>query len=184
MTTTTTTREHRCQRPALIISRLDASNSPSDFSISNQDNQLQSKEAERLREEARRLRQEVEEFEMKKVATEVAERKEVQAKLDALVNQYSVVVPILKPDGTTVEEKVQFSPKLEDMSGISGGSSTVILCQAPLPLGILLGEHERLEGMTAVVEVFAGSNGDKAGILEGDLLRACTACKIEMVRTR
>jgi hypothetical protein len=174
---TISTGERKRQSPA-IISRLEDSTSPSGLSASNQDDQLEAKdiEAKRLREEARRLRQEVEEFEKKRAAMELAEKKEVQAKMDALVDQYSVVIPILKPDGTTMEEKVQFPPRLDDTK------STIFQCTSPLPLGILLGEHESLEGMTVVNEVLAGSNGAKAGIREGDLLRACTACKVEMVR--
>jgi hypothetical protein len=177
-----TTRERTWQSPALI-SCLDTFASLFGFSVSNEDDPLQSKtnEAEMLRKEARRLRQEVEEFEKRKASTESAGRKEVQAKLETLTDQYSIVVPILKPDGTTKEENVQFPPRLNNVSGESG-SSSILVCEATLPLGILLGEHESLEGMTKVDEVLAGSNGDKAGIREGDLLRACTACKVEMVR--
>jgi hypothetical protein len=180
-----TTGERTWQSPALI-SCLGTFASLFAFSVSNnEDDPLQSKtnEAEMLRKEARRLRQEVEEFERRKASTESAGRKEVQAKLDTLTDQYSIVVPILKPDGTTKEENVQFPPRLNNVSGESGGSS-ILLCEATLPLGILLGEHESLEGMTKVDEVLAGSNGDKAGIREGDLLRACTACKVEMVRRK
>ncbi|KAL3914544.1 MAG: hypothetical protein SGARI_000067, partial [Bacillariaceae sp.] len=140
-------------------------------------------EAKRLREEARKLRQEIEQFEQQKADMEQQEADQKQAELDQrqeLIDQYSVVVPILKPDGTTVEEKIQFPPRLEELSG--KGSSTILLCEAALPLGILLGEHETLDGMTEVDEVAAGSNGELAGIQEGDLLRACTACKMEMVR--
>ena len=140
--------------------------------------------AEKLRAEARKLREEIEQFEQQKANMEQREADERQAELDRrqeLVDRYSVVVPILKPDGTTVEEKIQFPPRLEDLPENKKGSSSILLCEAPLPLGILLGEHELLEGMTEVDEVAEGSNGELAGIQEGDLLRACTACKMEMV---
>ncbi len=90
-------------------------------------------------------------------------------------------------DGTTVEEKIQFPPRLTESetstttaTTTTTTSSEIILCEAPLPLGILLGEHETLSGMTVVDEVLVGSNGELAGVKEGDLLRACTACKMEM----
>jgi hypothetical protein len=140
-------------------------------------------EAERLRNEARKLREEIEAFEKQKADMEQQEADMVRIELErrqALFDKYSVIVPILKPDGTTVEEKIQFPPRLEELSG-KKGSSSILLCEAALPLGILLGEHETLEGMTEVDEVAPGSNGEMAGIQEGDLLRACTACKMEMV---
>ncbi|KAG7360236.1 hypothetical protein IV203_035335 [Nitzschia inconspicua] len=136
-----------------------------------------------LRQQARKLRQEIEEFENQKQAMEQTERERMQDELNsrqALIDQYSVVVPILKPDGMTVEEKIQFPPRLEKLPQGGTDSSAIFLCEATLPLGILLGEHESLVGMTEVDEVAAGSNGEKAGIREGDLLRACTACKVEM----
>jgi hypothetical protein len=82
-----------------------------------------------------------------------------------------------------VEEKIQFPPRLvaSTSDDEEEGRSTVFTVEANLPLGILLGEHETFVGITEVDEVVEGSNGDLAGIKEGDLLRACTACKMEMV---
>jgi hypothetical protein len=185
---TTTSRTRYCiDRSTLLFGA--SSSSSSEFSILDEDGQQQANdnEAERLREQARKLRKEIEEFESQKEAMEQTEREKMQAELDsrkAVIERYSVVVPILKPDGTTVEEKIQFPPRLEELSEGASGSSTILLCEAALPLGILLGEHETLVGMTEVDEVAPGSNGEKAGIQEGDLLRACTACKMEMVREK
>lgn len=60
------------------------------------------------------------------------------------------------------------------------GKSFIMACQADLPLGILLGEHEELPGAIRVDEVAANSNGEQASVQEGDLLRACTACQQTM----
>jgi hypothetical protein len=137
-------------------------------------------EANRFKEQARKLREEIDSFQQGKDDMEEAERRQTQEELDArqvLVDLYSAVVPILKPDGTTLEEKVQFPPKLcvdEDQK------SVITVIEAPLPLGMILGEHETIQGMTVVDEVAEGSNAAAAGIHEGDLLRACTACRVEM----
>jgi hypothetical protein len=134
-------------------------------------------EAERLKEKARLLREEIETFEKEKDSLEDEERREIQAEFDskqAWIDQYSAVVPILKPDGSTVEEKVQFPPRLE------GNESSILVLEAPLPLGIVLGEDQTIPGMTCVDEVSEGSNGQLAGFQVGDLVRACTACRVEM----
>mmetsp|Transcript_2235 Transcript_2235/g.4100 ORF Transcript_2235/g.4100 Transcript_2235/m.4100 type:complete len:210 (+) Transcript_2235:520-1149(+) len=137
---------------------------------------LGGEDAQRLREEAQKLRKEIEQFEKKKADMEQEERKEIQAELEekqAAIDRYSATIPILKPDGSTVAETITFPPRLDS-------NSKILVCEASLPLGILLGEHESLEGMTEVDEVAAGSNGELAGIQEGDVIRACTACKMEM----
>jgi len=54
------------------------------------------------------------------------------------------------------------------------------VCEASLPLGIILGESEEYPGAVSVDEVGIGSNGELAGVQEGDLLRACTACQVTM----
>ena len=134
-------------------------------------------EAESLKEKARKLREEIGEFQRGKSSLEEAERRKIQAELDvkqAYIDQYSCVVPILKPDGTTVNEKVQFPPRYEK------GASKILVLEAPLPLGVILGEHETIPGLTVVDEVGVGSNGETAGFQVGDLVRACTACRIEM----
>lgn len=144
-------------------------------------------EAERLKEQARKLREEIANFESAKDQMVETERKEIQAKLDkkqALVDRYSAIVPILKPDGTTVEEKVQFPPILgkRGADSVEEADTTIIVIEAPLPLGILLGEDETIPGMTVVDEVVDGSNGQTVGIQEGDMLRACTACQPTMAQ--
>lgn len=159
--------------------------SSSDFSIFDGQDEKQASDnvAERLREDARKLRAEIEEYEKRKQDIAMIERENIEAELKArqkIIDRYSVVVPVLKADGTTVNETIQFPPMLEESSGRTG-SSKILLCEAAFPLGILLGEHQQLEGMTTVDEVVAGSNGELAGIKEGDLLRACTACKVELV---
>lgn len=134
-------------------------------------------EAEMLKEKARKLREEIDAFQKDKDSLEEAERRKIQAELNvkqAYIDQYSCVVPILKPDGTTVEEKVQFPPRYEK------GQSKILVLEAPLPLGLILGEHETITGVTVVDEVGEGSNGDAAGFQVGDLIRACTACRVEM----
>jgi hypothetical protein len=142
-------------------------------------------EVQKLQEKARKLREEIEAFERMKSDMEEQERQQKQQYLDeqqAMIDQYSVMLPILKPDGTTVEEIIQFPPRLEKLDTVQEGSSTIFTVEATLPLGVLLGEHETLAGIIQVDEVVPGSNGDIAGIQEGDLLRACTACKMEMVK--
>lgn len=135
-------------------------------------------EAERLKEQARKLREEIESFQKEKNGLQEAERKRIQAELDAkqaVVDRYSAVVPILKPDGSTVEEQVQFPPTMSE-----DHNSIITVCEAPLPLGIILGESETIPGMTVVDEVAPSSNGELAGIQVGDVIRGLTACRVEM----
>lgn len=140
--------------------------------------QSAAQEAERLKEQARKLRDEIESFQRTKDNLEEVDRQKIQAELDekqARMNRYSAQVPILKPDGSTVSEQVQFAPMLKEK-----GESDILVYEASLPLGIILGEHETIPGMTAVDEVAEGSNGEAAGIQVGDLLRACTSCRVQM----
>jgi C-terminal processing protease CtpA/Prc len=135
-------------------------------------------EAERLKEEARKLREEIENFQQEKDNMAEEERKIIQQKLDekeAYIDRYSAVVPILKPDGSSVEEKVQFPPRLNESQ-----NSKILVCEASLPLGILLGESEEVAGMTLVDEVVEGSNAEAAGVKVGDVVRGFTACRMEM----
>jgi cell division protein FtsB len=134
-------------------------------------------EAEKLKEQARILRDEIENFEKKKDAMKEEERQKIKNELDereAYIEKYSAVIPILKPDGKTVEERVQFPPRLKDQD------SNIIVCEAYLPLGIILGESETQAGMTVVDEVAEGSNGGASGVQVGDIVRAFTACRVEM----
>jgi hypothetical protein len=140
--------------------------------------QSAAEEAERLKEQARKLREDIESFQKGKDNLEEAEKRRIQEELDAkqtIVDRYSAVVPILKPDGTAVEEQVQFPPTLS-----SDQNSIIKVCEASLPLGIILGESETIPGMTVVDEVAEGSNGESAGIQVGDVIRGFTACRVEM----
>lgn len=49
--------------------------------------------------------------------------------------------------------------------------------QAPLPLGLVLGEEASLPGLISIDEVAADSNAEVAGIKQGDIVRAITACQ-------
>mmetsp|Transcript_33108 Transcript_33108/g.38553 ORF Transcript_33108/g.38553 Transcript_33108/m.38553 type:complete len:251 (+) Transcript_33108:108-860(+) len=138
--------------------------------------------AENFLEKARRLREEVEEIESQKKEESykkqlIQEKDERQEREEYL--RYSAEVPILKSDGEEVMERVQFMPRLK--KGEDGSElSQIITVQAPLPLGIILGESEELPGLTLVDEIAEGSNGEHAGVKVGDLLRACTACQVSM----
>ena len=52
--------------------------------------------------------------------------------------------------------------------------------QAPLPLGLVLGEDSTIPGLISVDEVAKDGNGDSAGIRQGDIVRAITACQTVM----
>jgi hypothetical protein len=135
-------------------------------------------EAQELREKAEQLRKEIETLETSKKDAEVAELKTLYAEqtvIEARRQRYSAVVPILKPDGSTVEERCDFTPRWKEE-----GTSYIMTLAAPLPLGILLGESEEFAGTIVVDEVVEGSNGELARVKEGDLIRAFTACKMEM----
>ena len=135
------------------------------------------KEANRLKEQAKKLREEIASFQKEKDSLEEDERQQKQAELDqkqAWIDRYSATVPILKPDGSTVIEKVQFPPILKDV-----GASNIIVVEAKLPLGIILGEDETI-GMTVVDEIADDGNGATAGIQVGDIIRGCTSCRVQM----
>ncbi|KAL7447853.1 hypothetical protein ACHAWC_000155, partial [Mediolabrus comicus] len=130
----------------------------------------------KLLEKARQLRQEVSAIETSKMevqkqndakvqAQREAEREE-QMQKDELRLRYSAEVPILKDMGEEVMERVDFPPRLK------GGASRILTIQAPLPLGLVLGEDEALPGLTSVDEVAADGNGAAAGIKQGDIVRA------------
>lgn len=133
--------------------------------------------AEDMRKQAEKLRQEVASFQQKKEANAEAERKsleKVQEEKQAIRERYSAMLPILKGDGQTLEERIDFPPRQPD------GTSYIKTCEASLPLGLILGESEDIPGLTVVDEVVEGSNGQKAGVRVGDIVRACTACQTMM----
>jgi hypothetical protein len=138
----------------------------------------QENEAERLLQQAEKLRKEIDSFEQKRLASRqenTYKDEQEQAAQAATRERYSAVVPILKPDGTTVHERCDFTPRCKD------GTSFITACTSNLPLGILLGEgEEEFVGAVIVDEVGAGSNGEQGRILPGDIVRAVTACKMEM----
>jgi hypothetical protein len=135
-------------------------------------------------ERARKLREEIEAFEQKKDKLEQVEQQASRADLDkkqAYIDAYSVVIPILKPDGNTVEEAI-FFPPTEQRDGENNdniANSEILVFEIPLPMGILLGQDEGAS-IIVVDEVAEGSNGQAADVQEGDILRACTACRMEM----
>ena len=134
-------------------------------------------EAREMKEQAARLRKEIDSFQNQKKALEMEEkRKQNEERMvqRELRERYSAVVPILKPDGSTVKERCDFVPKWSDQE------SFITVCETDLPLGVILGESEDFAGATVVDEVAEGSNGRAAGIKEGDIVRAFTACRMEM----
>lgn len=141
-------------------------------SMKNEDNS-----ADNLLKQAEKLRKEVSQFEQKKEkeAKEIRreEAKVAQEKQNEYM-RYSAEVPILKGDGSEVMERVQFLPRLK------GNKSNIIVVQAALPLGLILGQSEELPGLTTVDDIAEGSNGENAGVKIGDILRACTACQVSM----
>lgn len=129
-----------------------------------------------MMQKAEKLREEIESFEASKKAAEDELRQQaeaVQAEQRQLRERYSAVVPILKPDGSTQEERCDFSPRWKE-------GSRILVCEARLPIGVILGESETLPKTTVIDEVGSGSNGEVAGLQVGDLVRAFTACKVEM----
>ena len=134
--------------------------------------------AEKLLKQAEKLRQEVSQFQKKKDA-EVQEiqreRQKVEKEKESEYLRYSVEVPILKGDGAEYMERVQFLPRLKGKK-----KSKIITVQAPLPLGMILGQCDEMPGLTTVDDIGENSNAEAIGVQIGDLLRACTACQVTM----
>lgn len=137
-------------------------------------------DAERLKQKAEDLRKEVEEFEqarqqeIKEKNYEIAKQQQVKDEYNA---KYSVIVPILKQDGSVKDESCFFKPRLSE------SSSRILRLDILPPLGAVLGEAEA-EGtgvpLVVVDEVEPGSAAAAAGLRAGDLIRACTACRTVM----
>jgi len=141
---------------------------------------LSEEDAEKLRRKASQLRDEIASFEQQKASAaqqSLRQKEEEQAAAEARRKRYSAVVPILKPDGKTVAERCEFSPRWKEE-----GASFITVMESELPLGIILGESDLFPGTVSVDQVRQGSNGEAAGVKTGDLLRACTACRIEMTQ--
>jgi hypothetical protein len=148
-------------------------------SYDNNNNDETTNEAVRFKERAEQLRKEIDDFERQKKAAMDAvsqERYQEQVILEERKERYSAIVPILKPDGTILEERCDFTPTYQQ-----DGSSYITTGEASLPLGLILGESAEFSGRIVVDEVADGSNGQLAGIRPGDVIRACTACRMEMI---
>mmetsp|Transcript_1560 Transcript_1560/g.3292 ORF Transcript_1560/g.3292 Transcript_1560/m.3292 type:complete len:248 (-) Transcript_1560:187-930(-) len=132
-----------------------------------------------LQQQAERLREEVNAFERSRASrifdAEAATRSDAELERKEK-ERHSAIVPILKGDGSTVMERVFFQSVLEPR----GISSQILAVEALLPLGLVLGEHETIVGATSVDEVDGTGNAGSAGIMPGDVLRACTACQVSM----
>jgi len=155
-------------------------------SSSNKESSSPSSEstANTLREKADQLRREVTQFEDgkrdKERSDQLARDTVLEKKRDERL-RYSAIIPILKGDGSTEMERVDFQPRMKASAVDGTSSSSVILAvQAALPLGIILGEDETLPGAIRVDEVVEDGNGAASGVMVGDLLRACTACQVTM----
>jgi len=146
--------------------------------------------ARALKEKAAALRKEVEAFEASKQEESDQLQKEVEDKQrekDELRQRYSAVVPILKGNGDVVMERCDFPPRMtkipESDDDDARPLSRIIAFQAPLPLGIVLGQDEQLpvnQRPTTIDVVAEGGNGEAAGIRVGDCLRATSACQVTM----
>jgi hypothetical protein len=133
--------------------------------------------AKELREQAQKLREQVASFQQEKYDVVEAKRRQerqVRQEKQEIRNRYSAEVPILKGDGSTVVERVDFPPRFPD------ATSQIFSLEAPLPLGMILGESEDMPGLTVVDEVADDSNAGLAGVKVGDIVRACTACQAMM----
>ena len=148
------------------------------------DTALRSGSTDDLLEKARRLRDEVSQIESSKAERQREEEEREQERLNEekeaqrLKNEqrlrYSAEVPILKDMGEEVLERVDFPPRL------GGGRSRIVTIQAPLPLGLVLGQDDALPGLTTVDEVAEDGNGANAGVQENDIVRAITATQTTM----
>lgn len=145
---------------------------------------LRSGSTDDLLEKARRLRDEVSQIESSKAERQREEDEREQERLneerEALRQKneqrlrYSAEVPILKDMGEEVLERVDFPPRLK------GGRSRIVAIQAPLPLGLVLGQDDALPGLTTVDEVAEEGNGASAGVQVNDIVRAITATQTTM----
>jgi hypothetical protein len=74
-------------------------------------------EARRFKEEANRIRAEVASFEQEKKNVELEEERkerEIISQKEKVRTRYSAEVPILKGDGSTVIERVDFAPRMKE----------------------------------------------------------------------
>lgn len=133
-------------------------------------------EYKKMKEEAEKLRKEISSFEQKKIDAEQAEKRRMQLEQEEktrLRDRYSAIVPILRPDGAVEEVRCDFPPYRKEGTHIT-------VREASLPLGLILGESEDFVGAVVVDEVNEESNAQLADIRVGDIVRAFTACKMQM----
>ena len=171
-----------CRRPSLLLCLFYVIPTVA-WVLSGQSSRLQplrlssSSNPEDLLKQAEKLRKQVDEIQKQKQQVEQEENNRLKRERQAQQAQrerYTAVVPILKPDGSLVEERCVFSPRYQD------STSFITTLLVELPIGVILGESEDFAGAIVVDEVAEGSNGESGGVLVGDLVRACTACKFAM----
>jgi len=127
---------------------------------------------------AEKLREEAAIFENDKAETAAAvkaQRDERARENDLYQQKWTVNLPILKQDGRTIDEDVPFKPLLSD-----GNNSTLLRCEVPLPMGVILGESTVNNRLFTTVDEIA-DDSPAVGILQiGDILRATTATQRQM----
>jgi hypothetical protein len=154
---------------------------------------------EYLKNQAEQLRNEIAQFEEEKRRNNALyeqQQNDILKEQQQLQERYSVMVPILKPDGTTVVERCTFTPVYKD------GTTYITTIESDLPLGIIIGEvmtgttnevendgtststttinnNKVYTGIT-IYDVSPNSNGAIHGLRPGDIIHACTACKVDM----
>ena len=149
--------------------------------------------------QAEQLRNEIEQFEQQKRRdNEIFQQQqnELLNQQKQLQDRYSAIVPILKPDGTTVMERCMFTPIRTDET------SYITTIESDLPLGIIIGEVtnddrnlddgddnnnnpapqqvQRVVPYIVIDEIAPHSHGERNDLRVGDILHACTACKVDM----
>jgi hypothetical protein len=149
--------------------------------------------------QAEQLRNEIEQFEQQKRRDNELyqqQQNDILQQQKQVQDRYSAMVPILKPDGTTIMERCTFTPIYTD------GTSYITTVESELPLGILIGEVTtndtpndnenntfnnnasttlpRRAPYIVIDEIAPNSNGEICGLLMGDIIHACTACKVDM----
>jgi len=144
-----------------------------------------STQAEELRVQAAKIRSEISDFEQAKQD----EKDKIQAQIEEakiekqqIRDQYSVDIPILKGDGSTEIERVDFAPRASKAEGVEGVESEILAFYSPLPLGMIIGEIEEIPGLFMIDEIpdYENANSAKAGLQVGDYVRAVTACQTTM----
>jgi hypothetical protein len=159
--------------------------SPSSSNGSNgSDKAPLSSDAQYFKDQAEKLRDEIAALEREKRTAQEIEAQKQQDEDQAAAefrDRYSVVVPILKPDGSTVWESYRFAP-IHPV-----GTSKIGAVESALPLGIIIGEAvtkieetSKIRPYIVIDEVSADSFGAQSGLQVGDIVHACTACKMDM----